>query len=176
MEDTVTVIRFSQIVERPEHPVRQRRAALAATDRSRHAAWPSYRFLTTWLLEADRERVWDAIYDSERWPEWWQGVLEAEKLEEGDEDGRRPVRPLRLEVEAALQARVRHPHDHEVERPHLLEGDAERRARRASAAGGCSSRTGSPPSSTSGTCSTTKAWMNLLAPLARPVFAVNHDW
>jgi hypothetical protein len=23
---------------------------------------------------------------------------------------------------------------------------------------------------------TTKAWMNLLAPLARPVFAWNHDW
>ena len=28
-DDTVTVIRFSQIVERPSHPVRQRRAALA---------------------------------------------------------------------------------------------------------------------------------------------------
>ena len=26
-----------------------------------------YSFLTTWLLEAERERVWDAIYDSERW-------------------------------------------------------------------------------------------------------------
>ena len=24
-----------------------------------------YRFLTTWLLECDRERVWDAIYESE---------------------------------------------------------------------------------------------------------------
>ena len=46
-----------------------------------------YRFLTTWLLEAPRERVWDAIYDSERWPEWWKGVLEADKLEEGDADG-----------------------------------------------------------------------------------------
>jgi hypothetical protein len=23
---------------------------------------------------------------------------------------------------------------------------------------------------------TTKAWMNLVAPLARPVFAWNHDW
>jgi hypothetical protein len=47
----------------------------------------SYQFLTTWLIEADRERVWDAIYDSERWPEWWKGVEEATKLEEGDDTG-----------------------------------------------------------------------------------------
>ena len=46
-----------------------------------------YAFLTTWLLEAERQRVWDAIYDSERWPEWWNGVEEAEKLAEGDEQG-----------------------------------------------------------------------------------------
>jgi uncharacterized protein YndB with AHSA1/START domain len=46
-----------------------------------------YRFLTTWLLEAEREQVWDAIYESEHWPEWWHGVLEADKIEEGDEDG-----------------------------------------------------------------------------------------
>jgi uncharacterized protein YndB with AHSA1/START domain len=63
---------------------------------------PEYRFLTTWLLQTEVERVWDAIYDSERWPEWWKGVLEADKLEEGDERGR-PVRPLRLEVEASLR-------------------------------------------------------------------------
>ena len=67
-----------------------------------------YRFLTTWLLEAERERVWDAIYDSEQLAQWWRGVLEAEKLEEGDETGVGPVRPLRLEVEAPVQARVLH--------------------------------------------------------------------
>jgi uncharacterized protein YndB with AHSA1/START domain len=31
----------------------------------------AYRFLTTWLLEAPREAVWDTISDAERWPEWW---------------------------------------------------------------------------------------------------------
>ena len=51
---------------------------------------PAYRFCTTWVLEADRERVWDAVYD-------WN---------------------------------VR----------------------------------------------TTKAWMNLFAPVARPIFRANHDW
>lgn len=29
----------------------------------------AYRFLTTWLLEAPHEAVWDAIYDAARWPE-----------------------------------------------------------------------------------------------------------
>jgi hypothetical protein len=27
----------------------------------------AYRFLTTWLLDAPRGAVWDAIYDAERW-------------------------------------------------------------------------------------------------------------
>ena len=48
---------------------------------------PEYSFLTTWCLEAPRERVWDAIWDSERWPQWWRGVVAAERLAEGDETG-----------------------------------------------------------------------------------------
>ena len=48
---------------------------------------PAYRFCTTWVLEADRERVWDAIYDSDSWPEWWRGVTKTERLADGDENG-----------------------------------------------------------------------------------------
>ena len=33
-----------------------------------------YRFLSTWLLDAPVERVWDTLYDAARWPAWWQGV------------------------------------------------------------------------------------------------------
>ena len=33
-----------------------------------------YRFLTTWCLEAPIEPVWEAIHDSENWPQWWRGV------------------------------------------------------------------------------------------------------
>ena len=95
-----------------------------------------YRFLTTWLLESPRQPVWDAIYDSESWPEWWHGVLEAEKLEEGDASG---VGRWRLFEETSGGNPVT---------AALYEWNVR----------------------------TTRAWMNLLAPVARPVFAVNHDY
>src|SRR5436190_22671780 len=109
-----------------------------------------YRFLTTWLLEAPCEPIWDAIYESERWPEWWSGVLEADKLEEGDESGVgqygryvwKSKLPYRLEFfvrrarwSAHICSKVTHPGSW-----------------RASAAGASSRQTGRPRSSTSGTC------------------------
>jgi uncharacterized protein YndB with AHSA1/START domain len=44
-----------------------------------------YEFVSTWCLESPAERVWDAIYDAERWPEWWQGVAFTKKVRDGDE-------------------------------------------------------------------------------------------
>ena len=133
-----------------------------------------YSFLTTWLLEAERERVWDAIWDSERWPEWWQGVEEAVKLAEGDEKGvgqlGRYVWRSRLPYPVRFEIRTTR-----VERPHLLEGEAT----------GELEGTGRWRLFEHGRTTavlyewnvrTTKAWMNLLAPMARPVFRRNHDW
>jgi uncharacterized protein YndB with AHSA1/START domain len=133
-----------------------------------------YRFLTTWLLAAPRERVWDAIYDSERWPEWWHGVLEADKLEEGDETGvgqyGRYVWKSKLPYKLEFFVRTT-----KVEKPHLLEGNAEGELTgigrwRLFEQGGVTAAL------YEWNVRTTRAWMNLLAPLARPVFAVNHDY
>ena len=133
-----------------------------------------YRFLTTWLIEAERERVWDAIYDSERWPEWWHGVEEASRIAGGDERGigqvgsyvwrsRLPY-PVRFQITTTR-----------VDPPRLLEGDAvgelEGTGRwRLFSEGGVTAVL------YEWNVATTKAWMNLLAPLARPVFQWNHDW
>jgi uncharacterized protein YndB with AHSA1/START domain len=133
-----------------------------------------YRFLTTWLLEADRERVWDAIYESERWPEWWHGVEEAEKLAEGDEAG--VGQRGRYVWKAKLPYRVEFfIETTRVERPRLLEGSA-----RGELAGTGRWRLFQEGEVTAvlyeWNVSTTRWWMNLLAPVARPVFAANHDY
>lgn len=133
-----------------------------------------YRFLTTWLLEAERERVWDAIYESERWPEWWRGVEEAEKTAEGDESGVgqrgryvwRAKLPYRVEFEIVTTR---------VDRPLLLEGDAT-----GELAGVGRWRLFEDAGVTAvvyeWNVATTKWWMNLLAPAARPLFQANHDY
>jgi uncharacterized protein YndB with AHSA1/START domain len=133
-----------------------------------------YRFLTTWLLEADRERVWDAIYESERWSEWWHGVLEADKIEEGDETGvgqyGRYVWKSKLPYKLEFFVRTT-----KVEKPHLLEGNAEGELAgigrwRLFEQGGVTAAL------YEWNVRTTRAWMNLLAPAARPIFKVNHDY
>jgi uncharacterized protein YndB with AHSA1/START domain len=133
-----------------------------------------YRFLTTWLLEADRERIWEAIYDSERWPEWWKGVEEAEKLEEGDENGvgqyGRYVWKARLPYRVEFRIRTTR-----VERPRLLEGDAT-----GELAGmgrwNLFEQDGVTAVIYEWYVRTTKAWMNAVAPVARPAFKSNHDY
>ena len=138
-----------------------------------------YRFLTTWLLEAERERVWEAVYESETWPKWWRGVVATERLADGDPAGLGQVGRYtwrsRLPYELVFEMRTTR-----VERPHLLEGEAtgelagtgrwrffEHR------------REGERPLTAvlyEWEVATTKAWMNVLAPVARPLFKWNHDW
>lgn len=138
-----------------------------------------YRFLTTWLLEAERERVWEAIYDSDRWPQWWRGVESAVRYCDGDVDGlgqrgryvwkaRLPYR-VHFEVVSTL-----------VERPHLLEGEASGELQ-----GYGSWRFFEQPSPEGAAVTavvydwqvrSTKRWINALSPLAGPVFRANHDW
>jgi hypothetical protein len=133
-----------------------------------------YRFLTTWLLDSPREPVWDAIYDQERWPSWWRGVEEAEELRAGEESGVGSVSrmvwksllPYRVEFEVTTRR---------VEPFHLLEGHAVGELE-----GVGRWRLYEQEEATAvlyeWNVSTTKSWMNLMAPLLRPAFEWNHDW
>lgn len=133
----------------------------------------SYRFLTTWLLEAPREPVFQAIWDSKRWPTWWPGVESVVELKPGDEEGVGSVGryafrsrlPYRLEFDMRTS---------KVERPWLMEGEAV-----GELAGTGRWRLFEEEGLTAvlyeWDVRTTKPWMNLLAPVARPVFAWNHD-
>jgi hypothetical protein len=137
-----------------------------------------YRFLTTWLLAAEREPIFELLWDSARWPEWWPGVIAAEETDPGDpasglgRRGRYEWRstipyPVRFEVVATR-----------VEPPALLEGEATGglvgTGRWRLFAGGRDE----PPLTAvtyEWNVRTPKAWMNVLAPIAAPVFRWNHD-
>jgi hypothetical protein len=134
----------------------------------------TYEFLTTWVLESRIDPVWEAIYDAERWPEWWRGVESVVELNPGGEDKVgslahhrwRSFLPYPVEFES-LTTRV--------ERPALIEGRAsgelagEGRWR-------LFERSGVTVVLYEWNVRTTRAWMNLLAPVGRPVFRRNHNW
>ncbi len=132
-----------------------------------------YEFLTSWFLRAPIERVFAEIEAVSEWPSWWKGVLAVEVLSPGTHGsvGMRTrntwksLLPYTLEFEAEV---VRHEPPTRIEvaaRGELVgRGTWELRRER------------------DGTrvlyrwqVSTTRAWMNVLAPIARPFFRWNHD-
>ncbi len=135
---------------------------------------PAHRFCTTWVLEAERERVWDAIYDSDTWSEWWPGIESTIRLDEGDSGGigQRGVYEWRARIPYTVRFEIV---STVVERPYRLGGDATGDLEgtglwRFFAEGG-----------TTGVLydwkvRTTKPWMNRLVPVAKPILRANHDW
>jgi uncharacterized protein YndB with AHSA1/START domain len=131
-----------------------------------------YSFLTTWLLESPREPVWEAIHDQQRWPQWWRGVEEVTQLRDDGDVGSvaamvwKSLLPYRVRFEVETTR---------VERPHLMEGRAS-----GELAGVGRWRLYEDEGVTAvlyeWNVATTRGWMNLLAPFARPIFEWNHDW
>ena len=125
----------------------------------------AYRLVTTWVLGAERERVFDLVRDFEGWPEWWPGV-ERVTL---DGDDMEQVWRSRLPYSVAFRARVE-----VIEPPERIVGRVEGALR---GTGRCRLR--EVPEGTEVEfeleVETTEAWMNVVAPLARPIFVWNHD-
>jgi len=133
-----------------------------------------YRFLTTWLLDSPREPVFEALYDQASWPSWWRGVEEAVEVSPGNEGGVGTVArmvwksllPYWVEFEITTTR---------VERPILLQADVV-----GELTGVGRWRLFQADGATAvlyeWNVATTRAWMNALAPVARPIFEWNHDW
>jgi len=51
-----------------------------------------YSFVTRWQLQAPLSDVWDAVYNSTEWPQWWKGVKAVIEIEKNDEAGINGVR------------------------------------------------------------------------------------
>ncbi len=134
----------------------------------------AYSFLTTWCVDAPIQRVWDLIYEAKRYPEWWKAVRNVTELESGDENGLGALNRLewRSKLPYSLEFDMRVTRS---EPPYLLEGQAS----------GELEGTGiwRLYEGAAGTAviydwdvSTTRRWMNRIAPLARPAFEWNHDY
>lgn len=132
-----------------------------------------YAFLTAWRVAAPRDAVFEVLHASERWPEWWDGLERVVKLEEGDSEGRgslgrytwRSFMRYRLKFDMRIT---------DVDRPHRMAGSAE-----GELAGSGSWCLYEDDRATTVVFEwrvrTTRPWMNLLAPVARPLFRWNHD-
>ncbi len=134
---------------------------------------PEYTFESTWRIAAPIEAAWEAIYHSERWPTWWPEVERVDDLVHGDDNGvgnvRRYLWKTRLPYKLAFDMRTTH-----VERPVALDGVA---VGELNGIGRWRLHVDGQVTVIHYTWQvrTTKWWMNLLAPLARPVFAWNHQ-
>ena len=131
-----------------------------------------YAFVTRWSFNASIERVWKKIADAEHWPTWWEYVRRVEVVEPGSELGvgrvLRTTWRTRLPYSLTIDVRSKI-----VDPPHYLEAYAD-----GDLVGRGIWRLRQVDDVTDVRCDwevrTTKWWMNLLAPVARPLFAWNH--
>ena len=134
----------------------------------------NYHFQTVWEIPAPLSDVWQAILETEAWPSWWKGVQSVVVLTPGDENGiggrRRFVWRSKLPYTLAFDMEVTR-----IEPMSLIEGRAS----------GELEGTGIWRLEDTGAhvrvqydwdVRTTRWWMNLLAPIARPMFAWNHNY
>lgn len=133
-----------------------------------------YRFVTVWKIGAPLQAVWDAIHDPAAWPQWWTCVEHVSEVESGAADGVGALHSYvwkgRLPYRVRFDMRVTR-----VEPLALLEGVA------SGAVEGIGRWTFSPSDEITAVrydwrVRTGRGWMNLLAPVARPLFEWNHDY
>jgi hypothetical protein len=124
-------------------------------------------------LETSRASAWEVLQDPVRWPEWWRGVERVAELDGGDGDrvGSRYRVAWRSRVPYELEF------DFTVERvdpPCCMVGRAA-----GDLAGDGRWRLFEQDGVTAvlyeWNVRTTKPWMNVVGPLARPLFERNHD-
>ena len=132
-----------------------------------------YNFITDWKFNAPVENVWKEIHSMDTWPEWWKYVKSVRLVRAGDQDDLQSIR--RITWSTALPYTITFDSELIFLKPYeRIEGNV------------YGELTGT------GTwiffyennhthvryewrVETTKKWMNLLEPIARPLFKWNHD-
>ncbi len=141
---------------------------------------PAFEFTSRWQLSVDLETVWDALVDFKAWPEWWPGLQSVEETAAGDPDGigqRASSRwrgPVGYTIEFDIET---------IERDHLksLKGKA---TGEMTGSGTWHISSITDPAEPDRVWTqivyewhvvATKKWMQILNPIARPVFVYSHD-
>lgn len=132
-----------------------------------------YLFVSKWRFDAPVEQVWEAIVHVEAWPQWWPGVESVKALRPGDARGLGRIDrytwksrlPYRLVFDLSIT---------QCEAPAKFGGDAIGELA-GTALWNLQSDGGTTSTQFTWNVRTTQWWMNLLAPIARPIFAWNHD-
>lgn len=132
-----------------------------------------YSFVTKWELDTSLQKVWDAIYYSLEWPQWWKGVYSVTEIEKEDANGLnskmayvwKSILPYSLAF--TMQLTVREP----LKRlkgiaSGELEGEGEWLFEE---------NNGIVKVQYNWDVYTTKAWMNNLSFLLRPLFILSHN-
>lgn len=137
------------------------------------ASRADYTFVTQWTIPAPIEQVWRELIAPETWPAWWPGVERVETLRAGGPDGVGAVR--RYTWRSRLPYRLTFTLETtRVDPYHFIEG----RATGELEGYGCwqlRSADGATEVQYDWQVVTTKRWMKVAAPIARPLFSWNHD-
>ena len=138
------------------------------------AASSRYAFVTRWAIPASQEGVWQELNAPDEWPVWWRGVARVELLRPGDDAlGHGAVR--RYTWRSRLPYRLTFVMETTRVEPYTcIEGRATGELE------GCgrwelAQEAGMTHVRYDWQVVANKRWMRWLAPLARPLFAWNHD-
>lgn len=132
-----------------------------------------YQFVTIWKFNAPLGEVWHIIKQMDAWPSWWKCVSRVELLKAGDANEIGAVR--RITWHTALPYTLTF--DSELifmEKYVRLEGRAFGELQ-GQGIWSFSQESDITIVRYDWQVNTTKWWMNLLAPIARPIFSWNHD-
>lgn len=133
-----------------------------------------FSFVTEWRISAPLQAVCDAVSECKHWPSWWQGVEEVREVDPGDATGLGSVRRFtwrgRLPYRLTFYVRVTR-----IVPLTELEGVASGEVEGIGRWRFFAEESGTTRVRYEWRVRTNRGWMNVLAPLARPVFKWNHD-
>jgi uncharacterized protein YndB with AHSA1/START domain len=137
-------------------------------------AAPLYQFVTNWQIAAPLVRVWEELNAPDQWPIWWRGAERVELLRPAI-DGLGTAAVRRYTWKSRLPYRLSFVMETTLVEPHSrIEGHAtgELEGR------GCwqlAHAHGVTHVQYRWQVNVNKRWMQLVAPIARPLFEWNHD-